>query len=419
MLPGSTRDHLKTILTIKDAYAIRDASGKVAAALLGLIMEVNGMRARGFLGTMTALGALTGTVFGTLAGCGGEVVVDQPDPARPVRIQQIRGGEQMSERGFPARIAASQRAELAFRLSGLLQELLVREGDEVKEGQVLARLDPTDFNLVLRDRQARYDNARRNFDRAQELIVGGNISKLDFDTMETTFKTAGTDLATARQNLEYTELRAPFSGTVTRRFVQQFEEVLAKMTVLNLQNLTELEVKVDVTEGLVRMMRDDPNRRLDPDSSPPAIVEFANQPDTRFPLLFKEAATEADPQTQTFEVTFTMSAPEEFRVLPGMTATVKVNFRDFIDVPSAYWIPAAAVVADSNLSAQVWIYDDGVAVQRSVTVGGMADDRIEVLEGLNAGDEVITLGAAFLAEGMRVFPMEESEQAVPRQDDPV
>ena len=66
----------------------------------------------------------------------------------------------------------------------------VREGEEVEQGQVLARLDPTDFRITLEDRQATFDNAERNFTRAQELIKDGNISKLDYDRMEADFRSA-------------------------------------------------------------------------------------------------------------------------------------------------------------------------------------------------------------------------------------
>ena len=85
---------------------------------------------------------------------------------RPVKLFTVEGGSVDAVRTFPGSIDASQRAELAFRVSGQLQELLVREGDLVEEGQVLARLDPSDYALVLEDRQAVYDNSSKNFQRA-------------------------------------------------------------------------------------------------------------------------------------------------------------------------------------------------------------------------------------------------------------
>lgn len=96
----------------------------------------------------------------------------------------LEGGSSVGHRRFPARIEAARRAELSFAISGRLQEILVKEGDPVREGQTLARLDPTDYKIVLKDRQASYDNAKRNFDRASELVKTGAISRIDFDRTE-------------------------------------------------------------------------------------------------------------------------------------------------------------------------------------------------------------------------------------------
>ena len=100
-----------------------------------------------------------------LAGCGREEQALPPPPSRPVKVFTVEGGSAEAIRTFPGRVDATQRAELAFRVGGQLQELLVKEGDLVQEGQVLARLDPTDYKIVLEDRQASFDNAARNFER--------------------------------------------------------------------------------------------------------------------------------------------------------------------------------------------------------------------------------------------------------------
>ena len=89
---------------------------------------------------------------------------------RPVKTFVISGGHSDLVRSFPGRIEASKRAELGFRIPGTVAEIPVKEGEGVIEGQVLARLDPTDYEIVLRDRQATYDNADRNFRRASELV---------------------------------------------------------------------------------------------------------------------------------------------------------------------------------------------------------------------------------------------------------
>lgn len=340
---------------------------------------------------------------------------------RPVKTFVISGGHSDLVRSFPGRIEASKRAELGFRIPGTVAEILVKEGEGVIEGQVLARLDPTDYEIVLRDRQATFDNANRNFERASELVSAGNISRLDYDRMEANFKTAAAALAAAKQDLLYTELRAPFAGRIAKRHVERFEEVAAKLTVFSLQQIDSLDVKLDLPESLVRSIRMEQDEQpRDARDRIRAWAEFEGIPGERFALDIKEVATKADPKTQTFEVTLTMPNPERFVVLPGMTASVTVDFSRSSVVREVQLVPATAVVADSSLDAHVWVLDPQTMTvnKRPVRVGTMVGDRIQVTEGLAGGDEIIAVGAPHMAEGMRVTRMAETEQAAPRPDDP-
>jgi RND family efflux transporter MFP subunit len=361
---------------------------------------------------------------GILSGCGGDLEVQGPPPVRPVKIFTVAGSGSDALRRFPGTIDASQRADVGFRVGGRLQKLLVAEGDSVSEGDVLAELDPTDFNIVLQDRQATFDNAEQNFTRAKELIVDGNISRMDYDRMEANFRTSRAALTQARQDLEYTQLRAPFSGRIAQRDVENFEEVLAKQTVFRLQNVAELDVRIDMPESLVRSFRG--NREHDihsPSESRDEIkayAQFEGRPNSRFDLQIKEVATKADAQTQTFRVTFTMPSPKDFTVLPGMTANVAVDFGAMIESEAVKWVPVHAVQADSGLEPRVWVLDsDSMTVSsHPVTIGRMSGNRIEVSSGLKGGEEIVTVGAHYLAEGMSVTRMKLTEQAVPRADDP-
>ncbi len=112
-----------------------------------------------------------------LCACGEPPAPPAADVARPVKTLLIGAAEAGGERRFPARIDAGSKAELAFRVAGKVQALKVKEGDRVEEGQVLAELEATDFQIVVKDRQASYDNALKNFNRAKELIEKDHISK--------------------------------------------------------------------------------------------------------------------------------------------------------------------------------------------------------------------------------------------------
>lgn len=356
-----------------------------------------------------------------LTACGREAEVPPPQ-SRPVKVFTVEGPGGEAQRSFPGNVQASQRADLSFRVAGTLQEILVREGEDVKQGQVLARLDPTDFKITLEDRQATFDNAERNFIRAQELIKDGNISKLDFDRMEAEFRTARASLTQARQDLEYTELKAPFAGTIGRREVENFEDVAAKQTIFRFQNVDNVDILIDLPESLVRSIAPDTSDR-EPggraDRQVTSIASFEGRPGLSYPLQVKEVATKADPQTQTFRVTLTMPQPAEFLVLPGMTANVQVDFSRIMQADAAKWVPITAVQADSGLDARVWKIDPDTMTVNShpVKIGRMRGRRIEVTDGLYGGEEIVSVGAAYLSEGMRVTRLQSGEQAIPREDE--
>lgn len=361
-----------------------------------------------------------------LAACGERDDGVPSEPAvRPVRTVFVGDSSDSELRRFPGRVEATQQAELSFRVAGQLREVLVREGDRVEAGEIIARLDPTDFQTTLADRQANFDNAERNYRRASELVESGSISRLDYDRMEAQFRSAEAALEQARNNLAYTELRAPFTGRIAQRLVENFEEVQARQPVFYLQGDQQLDIVIDLPETIIRRVRrgDAVESGEDVRTSEAARVRawatFSDHAELELPLTLREVATRADTSTQTYRVTFSMAPPTAFTVLPGMTAEVAVDFSPLLSGDNVFWLPASAVQANAALEPQVWVYDSGSGTvsARAVETGRVADDRIQVLSGLDGGEEIVAVGAAYLSEGMRVRPLPQLEQAEARPGD--
>lgn len=359
-------------------------------------------------------------VAAMLGGCAEEVPPQTEAVTRPVKTMVIAGVDSSGVRSFPARIAAAQRADLGFRLPGTVQELPIKEGDRLKKDDLVARLDPTDYQIVVDDRQATFDKAEKNYARGKKLVGSGAISQLDFDRLEAEFKNAQAALKAAAQDLTYTELKAPFDGIIAKREVDRFEEVQAKQTIAILQNIDMLEVKFDLPESVVRGIRQgDGTEGQRARNRIPVFASFEDQPGETHPLEFKEVATKADAKTQTFEATYLMRQRQQGTVLPGMTANVTVDFAGFADSAMAFTVPVSAVVGDYKLDPLVWTVDEAsmTVSPRSVKVGRLVGEGIEVLGGLEPGVRVVTAGTPFLVAGMKVTLMPELEQAAPRPDD--
>ncbi len=353
-----------------------------------------------------------------LSGCSQEQPEEIPEMVRPVKSIQIVGSEQGGIRNFPASIDAVNKAELSFRIPGKVAELLIKEGDLVEKDQLLAALDPTDYKIVLEDREATFSRAKKDFDRGKDLVGKGFISRTDYDKLEAEFKNATAALNQAKQDMAYTALQAPFGGTITKRYIDQFEEVQAKEVVLSLRDTSELRVMIDVPENILKLISNEKSAQSSSQSAP-VWATFDALPEKRFQLTLLEAANQADPQTQTFQVTFTMPNPDELTILPGMTANVIADLKQFLSDGEVHIVPVSAIVGDAKLDAALWIVDEEsmTVKQRPVKIGKMTGYEIEVTDGLKTGERVVTAGAAYLAEDMKVRLMKPAEQAKPRPDD--
>lgn len=348
-----------------------------------------------------------------LAGCAEEAAGPVGEQLRPVKTIVVGEGSASGVRNFPGKVDALRRVDLAFRVSGTLAELPVKENDSVTRGQVVAALDSADFRTTLADREATFNRQERDYRRAEELIKDNFISRSDFDRIEAAYRSAKAALDQARLDLSYTELKAPFDGIIARRAVQNFEEVQAKQAVLALRDLSLLEVKFGVPEGIVQRLSETPESEVIP-----VTATFDSAPDQAFALTFREFANTADPGTQTFEATFVLPRPEGLEVLPGMTANVSVDLSAYFEGES-YFVPVTAVTADADLGAHVWVVDEatGQVSARPVTLGRMSGSTIEVFEGIQPGERVVTAGTGYLGEGMQVdlLPsLEQAEDNIPR-----
>jgi multidrug efflux pump subunit AcrA (membrane-fusion protein) len=174
--------------------------------------------------------------------------VEAPEVVRPVRILTIaplQGGDSVS---YPGEIQGAQNVNIGFEVPGRIVEMPVQEGVEVNQGDVLARLDPSDFQSSLDAAAARARASKETFERFSEVFERGAISAQELDMRRRQYEVEQANLATAQKSLDDTVLRAPFTGRVGRTFVDNFNNVQAKQEILLLQDLTEFEVVVNVPE---------------------------------------------------------------------------------------------------------------------------------------------------------------------------
>lgn len=326
-----------------------------------------------------------------------------PDPTPPpppaVKVQTVGEIAGMT-RGFPGRVRAAERTELSFQVRGRLVELPVRQGDEVKAGALIGRLDDRDFLANVNAARALAEEAAENLKRGEELVERAFISAAELARLRSAAQTTASDLARAEKALEDTRLIAPFDGTVARRHVENFQEVSANQQIVSLQDSSTIEIVVSAPENIVAQRQSGNEVTLK--------AEFDSLPGRAYDATVKEFVTEADTATQTFDFVLTMPRPTDANILPGMTATVYVSvLPGAAGIEAVQVIPASAIFSDSAGQAQVWLVGaDNAVTARSVTTGGIrGNDGIEVTRGLATGDVIATAGVQQLREGMIIRPI--------------
>lgn len=322
-------------------------------------------------------------------------------PARPVKMMTI-GGEGGGTLEFPGTLRAVQHADMAFEVPGRIREFPVREGEPVRAGQVLARLDPRDYEAELDKARTNTNKARADFERYDTLYRQGISPKMELERYQRLYENSQANQRIAEKAVEDTVLRAPFDGVLAAKRVEDFANVLAKQPVLVLQDATTLRIDAAVPERDFARMQPGLTLAARTARLRPRVV-VSGVPGREFPARITEFTTVADPATRTYRATLEFNADDGLTVLPGMTARVILSVGDAGGATGVLRVPATAIVAD-GAEPFVWIVDpDSMRVAKApVQLGEASGDTVEVLAGLGAGQTIATSGVQLLRDGMTV-----------------
>ncbi len=329
--------------------------------------------------------------LGLLAGCSEREV--ERKIVRPVWAMRVEPAEAI-ERWFPGRAQATQEINLAFEVPGQLIERPANVGDRVVEGQVLARLDPRDYENELAAARAARDRSRANYQRRLQAAETGAVSKQEVDDSRATFEATEARVKIAAKALEDTVIRAKFEGSVAATYVENFQNVRAKQPILRVLDTSRIEMWISIPESLVSYA---PHVR-------DVRVRFDAFPGREFPAEIKEIGNEASLTTRTYPVKLSIEQPEEIEILPGMAGESSGR----VEVPGqaatrGVEIPLSALGTDDNQTSFVWVIDQasGLVSKRPVETE-RATPRGVVVEGLEIGEWIATAGVDTLVEGQKV-----------------
>lgn len=341
-------------------------------------------------------------------------------PPTPVTTLKVQAEELPVINELPGRISSTRISEVRPRVSGILEERVFEQGSFVNAGDLLYRIDAAPFEVRVRAADAAVaranatlSSARVELTRQQELRERKIAATVELERAETVVLQAEADvasaeavLAEARLNLDYTEVRAPISGTIGRALVTEGALVSATGGP-HLALIQQLDpVYADFTQStaeLFRLRRAMQAGELVATAPDEATVQLFFDDGSAYAhrgtLLFSEAAVDES----TGQVTLRGEFPNpDGELLPGLY--VRVRIEQAIN-RNAIAIPQKAVLRDGRGNAQVYVVKDGnIADLRMVQLGATLQDRWLVESGLEPGEEVVVEGAQKLYPGAAVAP---------------
>ncbi|MCA0012328.1 efflux RND transporter periplasmic adaptor subunit [Mesorhizobium sp. B292B1B] len=336
-----------------------------------------------------------------LAGCSQEKA-EVKDIIRPVKVVEIGAAQTTRQLDYSGSVRARTEMNLGFRVAGKVTERLVDIGQHVTSGDVLARIDPSDYELSVKSTAASLDAAERQVEtvdlarkRAEQLYAKNFAPKSQLEQATLTYNqavatrdAARSTLAQAQNQVHYTDLKASENGIVTAVSADVGQVVAAGTPVMTVAVDGEKEVLIAVPEMDIAGFR------------PGKEVKASFWADDALTLAGKvrEVAGSADPQSRTFAVR--VSLPNDPRVLLGMTANVQATVDSKTQLVS---IPLSAL-AEKDGQKIVWAVDRGsdTVHSRPVKIANFTADGVAVADGLKQGDVVVAAGTQFMTDNLKV-----------------
>ncbi len=351
-------------------------------------------------------GLLSLCAAAALAACGKEA--PPPEAPRPVVFMIVHPDGTGPQASYPGDIEARYSTPLSFRVAGKVIERSVRLGGTVKPGQVVARLDPSDFEknaasaaAQLAAAQHNYAYAKQQLDRDTAQAAANLIARAQFEQTQNAYASAVAQRDQAQQQLalaedqrRYTQLVADHAGVITAENADTGQNVQSGQAVYQLAWSGDVDVVCDLPETAVAGLAVGERAQV----SLPAL------PGRQYTAQIREIAAAADPQSRTWRVKLTLANPDA-AVRLGMTANVAIA-ASRAAASGTYTIPATALFHDGDAPA-LWIIHkpDNVLQLRRVAVSRYDARTITVTSGLADDDQIVLQGVHTVTEGEKVHPV--------------
>lgn len=343
--------------------------------------------------------ALTLALFLSIAGCdqsGGAASANGntgddsgQENARPVPVEVgvAERGEIVATYAGTASLEPLEEAQVVAKVGGQIEEILVEEGDIVSAGQVLARLDGDRLRLQLEQARANLAKAERDYKRNVDLHEKGLVASGAFENIKYDMDALRAAYNIAKLEYDYSAITAPISGVVSERLIKVGNTIANDAPCFRIANLTPLVAYLHVPEREFGKIA--AGHHVD--------VRVDALPNQRFSGVVARISPVVDSTTATFKTTVELD-PLDATLKPGMFARMNVVYDTRAN---AILIPRSALT-ETEIGASVFVIEADKALRRTVAIGFAQQDKLEILDGIAAGERVVVVGQTGLKDGASV-----------------
>ena len=302
-------------------------------------------------------------------------------PSASVKTQPASWQPHIATEEVVGTVRSKQRAVVEAKISGRVLEYTATPGAFVKAGDLLARLDVQEIQAKVDQARAMLDQAKRDFDRQNQLISSNATTRQDFDTADARVKIGTGAVSEAETMMSYAQVTAPFDGVVTRKLADVGDLAMPGKPLLEIESPTSLRFEADLPEAILDQVK----------LGAKMPVHLAKTVEG----TVSEISPVADPVSRTFNVKLDLPPTEGLRT--GQFGRVSVPVSEV----NLLLVPKSAVLKRGQMEL-VFVAKDGKAALRLVKTGKTLEDRIEVLSGLEEGEPIIVSETTQLTDGQPV-----------------
>lgn len=331
----------------------------------------------------------------TLQACGGgeEMSENGEDdtPIIPVEVSSVSRGNISAYYSNTATLEAEQEATVVSKVRGIIEEIYVEEGDMVQAGQVIAKIEDDQYQIEADRAKATLDRLYNEYQRNKELYERELIAAETHQNSQYEYESQKATYDLAELNLEYTSVRSPISGVVSRRHVKAGNMIGIDQPMYRVTDFTPLQAILHIPEHEMSKIRKNQRAELRVDALPNQT--FVGHVERISPIV--------DSQTGTFKVTIYVDETKDM-LRPGMFGRVKIVYDTR---ENTRMIPKSAVISE-DLAQSVYVIKDSLAFKKVIQTGYTNGSNVEVINGLDDGEMVVTIGHGSLQDSSKVNVIE-------------